>query len=181
MSRNSSLAGRPGPSRLGTWEAATLTQPTQDTARRPIWAPSCRVPVAPEGTNRPVSVRLDRCPTRGAEPRPRHVRLPAARAGRQSSRLRRLGHIDRHLHWLAPARHGYAQHGSNPRRLNGVELPHPPRHEEALNEAQHPRNRRPTQADVENPQPGPAQIKLVNAKTAQKQRQQNAHHLIAAH
>ena len=76
---------------------------------------------------------------------------------------------------------GNAQRRRNRRRLDGVELPHPARHEEALDEAKNRRNPRPEEAEVENAQAGAAQIEVVNAEAAQKQRQQNAHDLVAAH
>src|ERR1017187_2237210 len=110
------------------------------------------------------------------------VRLAAAPAGHEPVILRRRRHIDLHIHrWPAPSRHRDAQRSRNSRRLDRIELPHTSRHEKALEEAEECRDSGPEEATVENSQPSPAQIKMVNAEGAQKQSQQDAHNLVAAH
>ncbi len=107
--------------------------------------------------------------------------LPTAPAGHQRTRLRSCWHIDRDVEWIAPARHRDAQHGRNSRRLNGVEFAYTARHEKALDKAENGGDTRPEEAAVENPQAGSAQVEVVNAESAQKQRQQNADDFVAAH
>src|ERR1039458_5630502 len=84
------------------------------------------------------------------------------------------------MHRLAPTGHGDTKRGGDSRSLDGVEFAHTAGHEEALDKAKNPWNRGPAETGVENAEAGIAQIEVVNAKAAQKQRQQNANHLVAA-
>jgi hypothetical protein len=65
--------------------------------------------------------------------------------------------------------------------LNGVKLAYPAGHEKALDKTKKCSEARPEEAAVKNSQARSAQIKVMSAKGAQKERQQNAHHLITAH
>jgi hypothetical protein len=85
----------------------------------------------------------------------------------------------RDIHRLAKSRYRNPQRGSDAGRLNGVELAHPRRHEEALDEAEDPRKRRPAEAGVEDSPARSPQIEVVNAKSAEKQRQENSHNFVA--
>ena len=133
-----------------------------------------------------VSIHSQRPAAPSAEPRPRRIGLLAPSARQKRSRLRcrsgrRARHIHRHIHRLTPSRHRNPQRRGNPRRLNRVELAHAPRHEEALDHAQNRRNPRPEKAHVKNSQPCAPQIEVVNPEGSQKERQQNADHLVAAY
>jgi hypothetical protein len=83
----------------------------------------------------------------------------------------RVGRIHGRSHRKTPSRHGNAQRSRNPHRLNGIELPHTPRHEEALEKSKNRWNPRPEEEAVKNPQAISPQIEVMDAETAQKQRQ----------
>src|ERR1017187_90715 len=141
----------------------------------------------------PGAPALQRVSAGGTEAGAGYVSLLAATAGYERAGLngwsslrglscRRCGrHVDRDIHGLSPTGHGNAESGGNTRCLDGIELADAPGHEEALDEAQNPWNRRPAETGVENAETGVAQIEVVNAKAAQKQRKQNANDLVATH
>ena len=157
----------------------------------------------------PCPCFLQRRPAPAAEPRSWRVGALAARAacglngrrrvrrgsGRRRRRIcSRANHrprhgalrrdiplyIDRHVDWpLTPTGNRNPQRRSNRRCLDGVELAHAPRHEEALDEAKNRRNAGPEEAEIKYPQPRAAHIKMVRAKAAEEKRKQNAHDLVA--
>jgi hypothetical protein len=82
---------------------------------------------------------------------------------------------------LAPNGHCDSQHGRDSCCLNGIELTHTARHEEAFEKAKHPGNWRPKEAQVKNTKPCAPQVKVMDAEAAQKQCEQNSRNLIASH
>src|ERR1700722_1757949 len=124
---------------------------------------------------------LQRIPAPRAETRPLRIRLLAARARKQCRARRARRKIERNLQRLIPARHRNPKRRRDARRLNCVELPHPSRHEEALDEAKNPRKRRPEEAEIKNAEPVTPQVEVVRAKAAQEKRKQNPDHLVTAH
>ena len=66
------------------------------------------------------------------------------------------------------------------RSLNGIEFPHPARHEETLDDAQHCGDPCPEEAAVKDTKTGAPQVEVMDTESAQKQGQQNANYFVTA-